>query len=431
MDGSIKEAAYPSAGGGKPAANYLLADEAARPRFRSISDLVADGDKPVILIIGAGFTGLSAALHLAELRQASGLPARIVLLERARVASGPSGKSAGHICGLQAPVEDVYRHCGRELADRLIAAATDASELVRTLIARLAIPCDVRDGYVTIHSAGRQTVSLGGSEFGIASYPYALGLAHAAAALGVEIYEGVEVSGLRKVANVYQATTNAGVVQAAQVLACGGHRMAETIDLLAPLCHRTTELRVSTIMTAQLPDSVLLAAMPEAAGRRFPFANDAADVAYGSIDQENRIVFGAGATAWRKPDPARIAQVLARLLPSLQPDYRAATGVLLAWRPLVEGEQLCFTRDLLPNVGTAVEHPNVLYVQALGGNGIALGTLLGAAAAEKLWALRTGSANADLLFDSFAAVPHGWLPASQPWRGWTGEIGLFLHRRRS
>lgn len=425
----METAAYPSAASGYPAINYLLADDAARPRFGlpGGSGISARGEL-TFLVIGAGFTGLSAALHLAELRQMSGLSARILLLERQRVASGPSGKSAGHVCGLQAPEDAVLRGCGPVLGDRLIVAAAEASQLVRTLIERLAIPCDLRDGYVIIHADGRQTVTEGGSEFGIAAYPYALGLAYAAAKLGVEIQEEVEVTRLECAPRGCLATTTAGVIEASYVLASGGHRMAETIGLLAPLRNRTTELRVSTIITAPLPNHVLERAMPAAAGRQFPFASDSVDVAYGSIDRDNRLIFGACATAWGNPAPARIAQVLARLLPSLLPHYRAATGAELAWRPLVEGERLCFTRDLLPNVGAIAEHPNILYVQALGGHGLALGTLLGVAAAEKLWGLWAGNGATGGLFDAFAAVPHGWLPARQPWRSWSAGLGLFLQR---
>ncbi len=417
---------YPTDGNGRPAGNYLLADDASRPRFEPAGG-AADAGGPTILIIGAGFTGLSAALHLAELRRASGLPGRILLLERARVAAGPSGKSAGHICGLQAPDHDVRRHCGDALADRLIAAARSAADLVRSLISRLAIPCDLRDGYVTIHADGRQTVTQNGVLFGIDPYPYALGLAHAAAGLGVEIHEGVEVTDLARASEGYVARTSTGPIRVSHVLASGGHRMANMIGLLSGLRQRTTELQVSTIITAPVPEAVLSAAMPQAAGRRLPFANDTANVAYGSIDRDNRIIFGACATAWRAPDPGRIARVLEELLPSLMPDYRAATGAALAWRPLVEAEKLCFTRDLLPNVGVVADHPHILYVQALGGHGIALGTLLGAAAAEKLWSLRAGACPTDGLFDAFAAVRHGWLPARQPWR--SGIAGLSLLRR--
>jgi gamma-glutamylputrescine oxidase len=418
---------YPAGEDGYPAANYLLADDAVRPRFGRAGEIPSrPGSDPAIVVIGAGYVGLSAALHLAELQRSSGAPAHIVLLEQGRVASGPSGKSAGHICGLQASDEVVRRVCGPELGERLIAAAAEASQLVRRLIGRHAIPCDLRDGYVVIQSDGRQTVIEGGPGFGIDAYPFALGLAYAASALGVEIREGVTVTGLQGTSEGCIVTTTDGVIPAALVLASGGHRMAEAIELLAPLRRRTTELRVSTVMTDPLPDEVLRRAMPAAAGRRWPFSNDSADVAYGSIDRSNRLIFGACATGFGEPDPERIMLVLARLLPSLLPDYRAATGKALAWRPLVVAERLCFTRNCLPNVGVVAGHPNILFVHALGGHGLAIGTLLGRAAAEKLWRMRVGDGTQGALFDAFAAVPHGWMPASQPWRSLVASLGLRL-----
>src|ERR1700712_1585018 len=142
---------YPRDQDGHPVGNYVQADDTRRPTFRGpFKGIVGSPSAPVILIIGAGFTGVSAALRLGELQRASGIPVRIVLVEADRVASGPSGKNAGHICGLQLPDAAVRRHCGQALGDRLIAAATDAADLVRALIADWSIPCDLRDGYVSI-----------------------------------------------------------------------------------------------------------------------------------------------------------------------------------------------------------------------------------------------------------------------------------------
>jgi hypothetical protein len=105
------------------------------------------------------------------------------------------------------------------------------------------------------------------------------------------------------------------------------------------------------------------------------------------------------------------------------------TGRELGWRPLVEAEKLCFTRDRLPNVGSVTGHPNILYVQALGGHGLAVGTLLGTAAAEKLWHMWSGEeANGAMLFDAFASVPHGWLPPWQPWRRLASGLGVCFTR---
>jgi glycine/D-amino acid oxidase-like deaminating enzyme len=191
----MTESRYPLGDDGYPVPNYLLAAESTRPRFRSTSALQSS-NVPSILVIGAGYTGLAAALRLAELRSSEGQTVRILLLERDRVAAGPSGKSAGHVCGLQPADAAVWRHCGRALGDRLIEAAEAAPPLVRRLIERHAIPCDIRDGYVSIASNGQQTVTTGGLSFGTDPYPFALGLAFAAEHMGVEIYEGAAVTGL-------------------------------------------------------------------------------------------------------------------------------------------------------------------------------------------------------------------------------------------
>jgi gamma-glutamylputrescine oxidase len=407
---------YPIGSDGYPVANYVLAEDTTRPQFRS--DVGPDQDgKTAIIIIGAGYTGLAAALRLAELRAAGAPFGRILLLERDRVASGPSGRSAGHICGLQAPDEAVRRWCGPVLATQLIGAAAQASNLVRELIARHAIPCDLRDGYVSIAPDGSQSISEGGLEFGIAPYPFALGLAFAAEASGVEIYEHATVTDLTATKTGVAVAMGRQTILARFVLASGGYSMAEMIPALAPLRRRTTELMVSTIITEPLPDALLRRIMPGAGGQRFPFANQRANVAYGTIDSSNRLIFGACATAIRDPDLAAIARALDALFPELWPGFLGLTGRALGWRPLVEAETLCFTRKRLPHVGVLGDHANIFYAHALGGHGVAAGTLLGTAAAEKIHALSGGPASeAAGIFDAFASVRHSWLPPWQPWR---------------
>src|SRR6202035_4051053 len=198
-------------------------------------------------------------------------------------------------------------------------------------------------------------------------------------------YEETQVVQLEHHPEGCLVSTANGVIQATLVLAAGGHRMAEDIPLLAPLRSRTAELRVTTIITDPLPDQVLRNILPIADGRRYPFSNDSGNVAYGSIDRRNHIVFGACATACSDPAPREIFRVLGEFLPSLVQDYHAATATELGWRPLVTAERLCYTRDRLPNVGRISGHSRIHYVQALGGHGVALGTMLGKAAAEKLW----------------------------------------------
>ena len=383
----ITKTGYPTDTDGFPAGNFVCALETTRPHFDR-PGVSAEASEAVFLVIGAGYTGVSAALRLAELTRQTGASGRIVLVDAGLVGSGPSGKSAGHIAGLQASAPRVRAHCGEAHAARLIAIAEEASDLVRTLIARYQIPCDLRDGYVVIHRDGSQTVSTGGRAFGIDPYPFVLGLAHAARNQGVEVYERTKVTRIDEAANGCTVTTSNGLFRASHVLAAGGHGMARDISLLASLRARTTELRVSMIITDPLPEQVLKAIIPDAGNRRYPFATDVADVSYGSIDRRRRMIFGARATAVMPPNPTKIARALMELFPSLNDKYQAATGAKLGWHPLVTDERLSFTRDLLPNVGRASSHSRVHYIHGLGGHGVALGTILGVAAAEKLWGIR-------------------------------------------
>jgi glycine/D-amino acid oxidase-like deaminating enzyme len=353
------------------------------------------------------------------------MPARILLVEADQVGSGPAGKSAGHIGGLQASDYEVRRHCGPALGNRLIAAATEARALVRALIVAHDIPSDLRDGYVTIGRDGRQSVDIG-KDFGIASYPYLLGLAFAANRLGVDIHENTRISAITRQENGFAVSTDAATLHVSHILAAGGHQMAQDIALLAPLLGRTTELRVSTIITDPLPEDVLRALMPEAGDARYPFADTRVNVAYGSIDRHNRIVFGACGTAMAPPDPKEIAARLTQMFPSLPERYRQATGRAIGWKPLVQDQRLCFTRDRLPNVGAIDDARTLLYVHALGGQGIALGTLLGKAAAEKFWNAQIGKCTDHAVFDAFAAIRHAALPRKQPWRKMIAAIGIRL-----
>lgn len=100
-----------------------------------------------LVVIGAGFAGLSAALHAA----AAGASVRV--LEAARIGHGGSGRNVGLVnAGLWLAPDDVCDALGADAGDRLNAALAAAPDLVFALIKAHAIACEpVRAG--TLHCA--------------------------------------------------------------------------------------------------------------------------------------------------------------------------------------------------------------------------------------------------------------------------------------
>ena len=109
------------------------------PEFPAL-DVEARAD---VCVIGGGYAGLSAALHLAE------RGVRVVLVEANRIGWGASGRNGGQLgTGPRAEITEYERLIGPDDAAKIWEIAISANGLVRELIARHGIACDLADGYV-------------------------------------------------------------------------------------------------------------------------------------------------------------------------------------------------------------------------------------------------------------------------------------------
>ncbi|MGP5542843.1 L-pipecolate oxidase [Psychrobacter celer] len=203
-----------------------------------------------VCIIGGGYTGLSAAIHLAE----KGV--KIVLLESQSIGSGGSGKSVGLVnAGTWARPDDLSISLGAADGERLTEALGQAPGLVFDLIKRYDIDAqaiqagnihmahnvkgeiDVDIRYEQLSRRGANVEVLTGSKCHeycgttsinkalldhragtINPLAYVRGLAKVAANLGVTIYEHSAVEALEKVGGHWYARTAKACVKSERVI---------------------------------------------------------------------------------------------------------------------------------------------------------------------------------------------------------------------
>jgi gamma-glutamylputrescine oxidase len=209
-----------------------------------------------VCVIGGGYTGLSAALHLRERGY------EVVLLEAERIGWGASGRNGGQVgTGQRRPQSELEQHLGAGHAKLLWDLGLEAVQLVGELIERHRIDCDVapgilhlgwkaRDeaecrreiehlarnyGYERMRFVPREEArALCGSEVFKAGlldegslhlHPlnYALGLAAAAHDAGVRMHEGSRVLSYAGKDRVRVRTAQGEVDAAHVVLACNGY----------------------------------------------------------------------------------------------------------------------------------------------------------------------------------------------------------------
>src|SRR5271155_2145634 len=103
-------------------------------------------DSADVAIIGAGFTGLSAALALAK------RGAKVVVLESETVGWGASSRNGGMVLtGLKLGVNELISRYGRELTQRMYAASLESINTVEQLVKAENIACDfARCGHLEV-----------------------------------------------------------------------------------------------------------------------------------------------------------------------------------------------------------------------------------------------------------------------------------------
>jgi gamma-glutamylputrescine oxidase len=369
-----------------------------------------EGERTVdVCIIGAGYTGLSAALELAKAGR------RVVVLEAERVGFGASGRNGGQICTGFSPGQGPVRaQVGRDDARKCFALAEEAKLLLEERIRTHKIECDLTWGY--LHCAPKQSMVrelkqmeeewrsegyedirfLGESELqaklatrayraalreGRGGHFHALdycqGLARAAREAGAEIFERTRV--LRcETEGAPRAWTTSGEVRAKyMIIACNAY-----IGRL-----------VNRLFYAMMPVTSFVAATqrlgPERARSLIPDNEAVADtnwvVDYFRRTSDNRLLFG-GRASYSTIEPPDLKISMKSRLTRIFPQLSDVT-IDYAW-----GGWIAITHNRLPDLGRI--GTSTYYAHGYSGQGVALANLYGKLMAE---VIRGQSERFDLL----------------------------------
>jgi gamma-glutamylputrescine oxidase len=391
---------------------------------------LAESLRADVCVIGGGFTGLSAAVNLAE----QGFD--VVLLEAERIGFGASGRNGGLIgSGQRKDVLEMEQQFGLRRSREFWAFAEAAKDEIRDRVTRHDIACDLQYGqlegvhkqsyvgmaaeiadalaerydYPHARATGREeTRSLVATndyleglfdEQAMTMHPlnYALGLAAAARQLGVRIFENSRVLGYTRTDPATVTTATGSVAASFIVLACNGY-----LDKLEPRVAGKI-MPINNFMIATEPLGAERA--KQLIAGRFGVHDTRFVVNYYRLGDDQRLLFGGGEN-YRRGFPnnitAFVRPCMLRLFPQLE-DVR----IDYSW-----GGTLSVTVNRLPHVGRL--SPNLFFAQGYSGHGVSTANFAGKIIAEAI----AGTASR---FDVFASLPIHTFPGGT-WFRYPGMV---------
>ena len=399
---------------------------------------VLEGDiQADVAVLGAGYSGLSTAIHLAEKGY------KVAVVEGARVGWGASGRNGGQIVnGLNASLDTIRRRYGEEAGAFVGGLVQEGGRIIRRLVSTYGIDCDLKDGniyaaYTAAHmkdlehkkalwkrygmddhqlldrEAMRRLVNtdayVGGmlDTTGGHMHPLnlTLGEAKALESLGGTIYEQSPVTKVEHEADKPVIHTAKGRVTANVAVLCGnaylGHVVPKLVSRVMP---------VSTQMMATEPLG------RERALSLIPSDMCVEDVRYildyFRLSADNRMIFGGG-TVYGGTDPA---DVRAKLRPNMEKVFPSLKGVKIdhAWSG---NFALSFSR--VPQMGKIGR--NTYFAHGYSGHGVTGSHLFGKILSEAI--------DGDLSrFSQFEKLPWIPFPGGRMFRAQYSTIGSWWYQ---
>ncbi len=389
-----------------------------------------------VCVIGAGFTGLSTALTLAERGYA------VTVLEARRVGWGASGRNGGQLIGGIGGEERLAAIGGEALAWQM---RWRGHEIIRERVAAYGIDCDLRWGYVDVALKARHLAAFEADFARLQGHGFApehrlldqaetaellgtraylggllnmgnghlhplnlcLGEARAAVRRGVRLHEETEVIRIEPGPGGPAVVTTKGRVRADAVVLAGNAYHALERRRLSGLCFPAGSF---IIATAPLPGP--LRQRINRLGLAVCDPNYLLD--YYRLSADGRMLFG-GRVNFSGREPASIAAALRPRLLRLYPEL-ATVPIEYEW-----GGKVAVVLNRVPLIGRA--GPGVYFAQGYTGHGVNVTHLAGEIIADAI-----GGTLERL--DVFERVRHWRLPLGQAASERLVALGLLWYRLR-
>ena len=375
-----------------------------------------------VCIVGAGYTGLSSGLHLAE----AGFT--VVVLEAAKVGWGASGRNGGQIVhSYSRDIDVIERNHGKAVADAMGSMAFEGARIIRERVAKYGIDCDLKDGGIYAAKTRKKVAGLHehkelwekydslkmqfveGSEIqnyvrtdeyeailidpnGGHIHPLKLAQGEAAAleSLGGVIYEQSPVTRIERGATAVVRTARGEVHAKTVIVACNAY-----IGELEPKLSAKS-MPCGTQVVATEPLANWRDVLPQ--DHCVEDTNYLLD--YYRLSADKRLIFGGGVVYGAK-DPNDIES---HIRPNLERTFPQLKGVKIdyAWTG-----NFLLTLSRLPQVGRL--ESNIYYAQGCSGHGVTYTHMIGRVLSE---AIRGQHER----FDVFAGLPHYPFPGGRLFR---------------
>ncbi|GAB6851850.1 FAD-binding oxidoreductase [Paraburkholderia kururiensis] len=371
-----------------------------------------------VAIVGAGFTGLSTALHLAE------RGVKVCVLDAAQPGWGASGRNGGQVIpGLKYDPDELVQRFGETTGNRLVETVGAAADSVFELIERYGIDCEaVRGGWIqpapsramleTVTCRAQQWAARGAKvslldaagvsqRLGTSAYvggwidhragsiqplSYVRGLSRVAQKLGVAVHGYTSVTGLSRDARGWQVRTHGGANVVAQhvVIATNGYTGALWPGLRQSVIAANSFIVATRPLPPGVGDAILRGGEVASDSRRL--------LLYFRRDAAGRLLMGG-----RGPfsDP-RANNDWAHLERAVELMYPQLKGIEYEYR---WAGRVAITADFLPHVHEPA--PGLSIALGYNGRGIAMATTLGKHLASRI----AGDARAPFPFAVTAVKP--------------------------